>query len=58
VDLALLGWTSEKCAIMHQKKGFTEISIFDWWFENIFVDEVNRRGLYYDYEGPAFLILD
>jgi hypothetical protein len=57
-DLPLLGITAEKVVIVHQPKGFIETFIFERWFEEIFLPELEARRSAFQYTGPAFLILD
>jgi hypothetical protein len=57
-DLVLMGLTSEKITVSHQQKGFMVTTIFEKWFGDIFLEEILRRRLVYEYDGPAFLIID
>jgi hypothetical protein len=57
-ELALQGYTSEKVEIYSQSKSFVDRDIFLDWFQDTFVAEVNKRRTQYDYNGPAFLIMD
>jgi hypothetical protein len=57
-DLLLLGITTDKCLIVSQPKGFIDTAIFDKWFEEIFLPEIEHRRSTFQYNGPTFLILD
>lgn len=47
-----------KLRIEHDETGYINSKIFDIWTEKIFIPEVNRRRLEFNYTGPAVLILD
>jgi hypothetical protein len=57
-DLLLLGITPDKCLVTSQPKGFIETAIFEKWFEEIFLPDIECRRSTFQYKGPAFLILD
>jgi hypothetical protein len=57
-DLHFMGLTSEKIAVVHQQKGFMVTAIFEQWFCDIFLQELMKRRAIYEYNGPAFLIID
>lgn len=48
----------DKVKIEHEETGYINSKIFDAWLEKVFIPEVNRRRLFYNYFGPAVLILD
>jgi hypothetical protein len=43
VDLVLMGVTSEKVNLKSQVHGFVNGTIFDFWFEQPFLQELARR---------------
>ena len=47
-----------KLRIEHEDTGYINSKIFDAWLEKVFIPEVNKRRLDYNYTGPAVLILD
>jgi hypothetical protein len=57
-DLYLLGMTPEKVKLYSQENGYVETSIFNDWFKNIFVPEIERRRDVYSYNSLIYLMLD
>jgi hypothetical protein len=57
-DLLLTGLTCEKVTIFTQPKGFVDTAIFDAWFADTFLPELQRRRTEENDAGPAILILD
>jgi hypothetical protein len=54
----LTGLTPEKVTIRSQPKGFVDRDIFEEWFEQTVLDELQQRRELYEYSGPALLLLD
>jgi hypothetical protein len=57
-DLVLTRVTTEKLAIWSQPKGYMGIAIFEDWFTNTFLVELQHRGAFHGYGGPAILLLE
>jgi hypothetical protein len=57
-DLPLTGMTQEKLTVHSQPKGFITTEIFEAWFDEIFVPELNARRSRQEYNGRAVLMLD
>jgi hypothetical protein len=57
-ELVEEGLTGEKIEIYDQENAFINMGIFEDWFKDTFVPEVQRRRQLYGYTGTAFLIMD
>jgi hypothetical protein len=57
-ELLLYGFTPEKVEIYNQRNGYIDIEIFNDWVRDTFVPEIVARRERYQYQGPAFLLLD
>lgn len=52
------GLTEEKLDVYHQQKGYIDRDIFETWFRDTFAAEIVSRRKKYNYQGPAYLIMD
>jgi hypothetical protein len=57
-EILTQGFTAEKVEIYSQSKAYIDLDIFDDWFKDTFIPEVNVRRERFGYPGPAYLILD
>ena len=57
-DIFLSGYNESNVLFAHQKNGFMTASLFEFWAENIFFEEIERKRVQYNYQGPALLLLD
>jgi hypothetical protein len=56
-DLTLLGISDRNCHICHQVNGFIDREPFEYWFDHIFVPEIEQGWKITNYSGPIVLIL-
>jgi hypothetical protein len=57
-ELVEWGYTSEKIEVYSQEHSFIEADIFDDWFSDTFVPEIQKRRSNFGYRGLAILIMD
>ena len=57
-DIFLAGYNENNVLFAHQKNGFMTTTLFEYWAENVFFEEIESKRTIYDYQGPALLILD
>jgi hypothetical protein len=58
IDLTLCGVSDRNCHICHQAHGFIDRELFEDWFGEIFIPEIEQRRKATHYSGPSVLILD
>ena len=57
-ELTINGYGDQNVVVVYQENGFINSRSFSYWNEEIFIPELKRRRMKYQYDGEAILLLD